>query len=511
MYKPGDIWRQFIDIPQNVNSMVVRVKNCEPMDQIQCILQALQVRPLNSIWSHKMDKSFSLRAQTETKYAFELKTSRTLEVCFGQKSLSSGDKRIQLYITFHGLQPSLNSLTMFSSEMVARIDIQCNIDVEDIRPAISVNRFVQLLMPIEHKVRPLDSRDVIPPAQQLYEIMLTYNLKMTKGQDVYICTRSFLCDLTYGPKYTSLLWLIFNTSTKQYIGAGVDWPFKAITDNSARRLYYKQPLRPDTPMPIFIRGMVSYPPDIPISNGAYFTGRMDLADDSTRRVAEYFDFTYIIDSQSKLKSECNVTKVDENESKISQENQFNTAVSDLKISWVSKLKGKASEDLFNELRETDKTNVKLLLARIQALDSDSQRSQHLSRQICLANDVLDLCQINHLITSEVILKKEESNDENKQALKESSTVLEVLVKKGIAICDLIDAQNKPPVTSGGDISLPSGNDTGAVDTTTTVEGVPQFTRSDVNDVYKDICKLVADPYDPKAFKSLEWTHAEILI
>ncbi|CAG2166110.1 unnamed protein product [Oppiella nova] len=268
-------------------------------------------------------------------------------------------------------------------------------------------------------------------------------------------------------------------------------------------------LQPNTPTPIFIRGMVSYPPDMPLnfSNGAYFTGRIQLADDITRRVdelfAEDYDFNYVVDSQPIVKSGSSVTKVDENESKISPEDQFNTAVSDLKISWVSKLKGKASEDLFNELLETDKTNVRLLLARIQALDSDSQRSQHLSRQICLANDVLDLCQINHLITSEVILKKEESNDDNKQALKDletkKSTVLEVLVKKGIAICDLIEAQTKPLVTTSGDIPVFSGDDTGAVDTNalTTVEGVPQFTLSDVNDVYKDICKLVADSYDYK--------------
>ncbi|CAG2171605.1 unnamed protein product, partial [Oppiella nova] len=423
IYKPGYFWRQFIDIPANVTQMVVRVKNCEPMDEIDCFLQALQVRPLNSLQINKMDKSFSLRAQNETTFAFHLKTSRTLEVCFGQTYEVLADNRIQLDIKFHGLQPSLDSFTMFSSEMIARIDIQSNFDVEEITPRITIRNFIQMLMPIDSKLRPLDSRDVIPPAQQLYE-----------GQDVKISSLSLLYgyDLTYGPEYISLVWMIFNSDTKQYIGTGLGLPSSirlekgdyiikvqikhtmssqwerlcqlpfhiqytvnksldlydtyrnALTD-STRRIF-RLPLRPDTPTSVFIRALVSYPPDIPITNGSYFTGRMEFADGITRFMAEDFQFKYVVDSQPIVKSASSATKVDENESKIPSEDQFSTAVSDLKISWVSKLKGKASEDLFNELRETDKTNVRLLLARIQALDSDSQRSQHLSRQICLAND-----------------------------------------------------------------------------------------------------------------------------
>ncbi|CAG2163191.1 unnamed protein product [Oppiella nova] len=214
IYKPGYIWRQFMDIPANVTQMVVRVKNCEPMDEIMCILQALQVRPLNSLRIQKMEKCFALKAQNETTFAFHLKASRALEVCFGLDFHCLADTSIQLDIKFYGLQPSLQSFTMFSSEMIARIDIQTISDFEEIKPGIGVYNFVQPLMPIENKVRPLDSRDVIPHAQQLYE---------TKGQAVRVGFTSILYDLTYGPQYISLVWMIFNSDTKQYIGAGLDW------------------------------------------------------------------------------------------------------------------------------------------------------------------------------------------------------------------------------------------------------------------------------------------------
>ncbi|CAG2183469.1 unnamed protein product, partial [Oppiella nova] len=149
--------------------------------------------------------------------------------------------------------------------------------------------------------------------------------------------------------------------------------------------------------------MRSYPlgtPNNNVSKGSYFTGCIKLADNYTRRKAEDFEFKYVIDSQPIDTSERN----DTNESKISSDDQFNSAVNDLKISWVSILKGKASEDLFNELLETNESDVnqmRLLLARMRALDSDSRRSQHLYRQICLANKVLDLCKIHDLMASHV--------------------------------------------------------------------------------------------------------------
>ncbi|CAG2171717.1 unnamed protein product, partial [Oppiella nova] len=189
--------------------------------------------------------------------------------------------------------------------------------------------------------------------------------------------------------------------------------------------------------------MRSYPLGTPnnVSKGSYFTGCIKLADNYTRRKAEDFEFKYVIDSQPIETSKRN----DTNESKISPEDQFNSAVNDLKISWVSILKGKASEDLFNELLESNESDVnqmRLLLARMRALDSDSRRSQHLYRQICLANKV------------------EEKSDDIRQALKDlqtkTSTVLEVLVLKGVAICDLIDEhKNNTPVTSDKDIPVPN--------------------------------------------------------
>lgn len=70
--------------------------------------------------------------------------------------------------------------------------------------------------------------------------------------------------------------------------------------------------------------------------------------------------------------------------------------------------------MFNELQSKDKSNLQLLLSRIQSLDAEEDKTKHLKTQINLANDVLDSIKINELIASLTIQKQEkkENNGSN---------------------------------------------------------------------------------------------------
>ncbi|CAG2179151.1 unnamed protein product [Oppiella nova] len=84
--------------------------------------------------------------------------------------------------------------------------------------------------------------------------------------------------------------------------------------------------------------------------------------------------------------------------------------------------------------------------------------------------------------------------------KQKTTVLEALVKKGLAICDLIDAQNTVSTNGSKEPNATAVADSTASDAKLSPT-VDQFI-SDANEVYAEICKLI-DPYDQKVAKFTE--------
>ncbi len=92
--------------------------------------------------------------------------------------------------------------------------------------------------------------------------------------------------------------------------------------------------------------------------------------------------------------------------------------------------------------------------------------------------------------------------------KQKANVLEALVKKGIAICDLIESQTPKQVndfatveTTNNDVSIVDENDEQKLSPTA------QLSLSDVDQVLTEITKLI-DPYDSKVAKFTE-KHASI--
>ncbi|CAG2111388.1 unnamed protein product, partial [Medioppia subpectinata] len=555
-YKPGYFMRQFVDIPSTVNSVVIRAKNLDPQESGLFVIHCQQLSPLLSNQTHFAKKFFSLEPLAENTYAIPLKSGRTLEICFGKWWSSIGESSVQLSVEFYGLQPSLDSYTMLSSEGILRLDIQSNFGYEVISPNILLETYVQPLRPVESKVRPLTARDVIPIGRQIYENVLNYNFQLSKATVVYISC-PLLSDVLFESEYDSQIWMIFDANTKQLLATGDAYPIiwnywvnlekgeytvrmqirhelvaqldklsdlsinvhQKLTPGASLSLYetYKNAitdgkkfnthvLRPNCQKPVFVAAMTEPPKGLTVAAGGYFSGHITFTESEVRKKAEQFAFKYVVDSEPQKKTKDNDSNSAEDSAdkkttadglpEKSLEEQFSEALSDLKISWISKLKGKSSEDVFNELKATNKANTQLLLARMQALDADPQRGQHLTTQINLANDVLDLIKVNDLISWLAVVRSEKkdtnnsTNNTNDTALKnlekQKTTVLEALAKKGIAICDLIDAQTAGS-TTGSDAKLsPTGD---------------QFV-SDVNQVYAEICKLT-DPYDQKVAKFTE--------
>lgn len=107
--------------------------------------------------------------------------------------------------------------TMHSANGIYRIDLT-TLTTEEISPGIQLKSSVMVLKPSETKLLPLSSRDVIPPGRQIYENVFTYNLHLSKPQELALHAPLF-SDILYESEFESQLWLLFDTN-KMLINVG---------------------------------------------------------------------------------------------------------------------------------------------------------------------------------------------------------------------------------------------------------------------------------------------------
>lgn len=111
----------------------------------------------------------------------------------------------------------LLSDVMHSASGVHRINLT-SLLTEEILPAITLKTAVMVLKPTEAKITSLTSRDIIPPARQICQNVLSYSLHLVKAQEVALYC-PLLASVLYESELESQLWMIFDTN-KQLIASG---------------------------------------------------------------------------------------------------------------------------------------------------------------------------------------------------------------------------------------------------------------------------------------------------
>lgn len=106
---------------------------------------------------------------------------------------------------------------MHAANGIHRIDLR-TLRSEEVTPAIALKNAIQVLRPTETKISPLCERDIIPKSRQVYQNVLTYNLHLTKQQELSIhCP--FLSSVLYESKFDSQMWMVFDAN-KQMAASG---------------------------------------------------------------------------------------------------------------------------------------------------------------------------------------------------------------------------------------------------------------------------------------------------
>ncbi|GFY42745.1 tripeptidyl-peptidase 2 [Trichonephila inaurata madagascariensis] len=547
---PGKAVREFLEVPAGATVACLRLGSCDTKNSCSIVVHALQLRPQLSCKDHEYYKIFRLGPKEESFCVFSVKEKLVLEVVISQWWTSLESVTVNYTISFRGLRPDTPGISMHGADGICRVDVHSSVAYEDMLPSAILKTLILVLRPTEHKVKPLKSRDIIPDGRQIYEIQLTYVFSIVSNisrPNEITPIFSLLSELLYESEYESQIWMLFDYN-KQLIGVGDAYPSKyavkvdkgeftlklqvrhedsaqleklsdvpilislKLQSNVTVDIYDKhsnalingkkissQVVSPGATVPIFFAPILNEKLPKSAFAGNYLSGNVTFFKDDAFKKADVYPIKYIIPEFPK---KGNSKSAAEKEKTLEEE--FCEEVRQMRVTWVAKLIGKASKELFEEILAKETENLcPILIARLQSLDKEYEKiSQNedkkpfLLEMIKLADQVLATSNPNEILAALGCKtdKKEQSN--HKKLEQQKGWVIEALVKKGRAMCDLLslDATDDD---SESFKSLESGDATSQV----TSEGKSEetdacITLDKINEIYCELLKW-ADQVDIK--------------
>lgn len=272
---------------------------------------------------------------------------------------------------------------MKASDFLYRLDLISSIKYEEILPSVSLKHISYPIRPTESSsITPLDKRDEIPEGIRIYQIILTYNISLSKLTEFFIQTP--FSNFLYEAEYDSQLWMLFDCN-KQYLTSG-DYDFKRYPVKlekgeytlklqvrhekksmlevlSDTVIHLKQKLstpitiecyssvkeafndgkkfqscilQPGAQCPIFFTTPSSEKLNsktVTLRDGASLSGSITFAKNEQQKQNENYEFTYIIDNNKKNKE--NGNNKDKEATKLVEE-QYGEAIREQKITFLAK-------------------------------------------------------------------------------------------------------------------------------------------------------------------------------
>ncbi|XP_055608253.1 tripeptidyl-peptidase 2 isoform X1 [Uranotaenia lowii] len=216
--KPNTILRNFFLVPKHATWAVLEMISTDANDTVggKFLIHTMQIMPMKNCKAQEKQKILPVNSVTTTVHPFQCVGDNILEVCIAKYWSNFGTVPLKYSIKFHGISP-LNGSIMHSASGIHRIDLT-TLTTEEVLPTVSLKTAVMVLKPVETKISPLTTRDVIHPCRQIYQNLLTYNLHLNKAQEIAFYAPLFSTVL-YESEFESQFWMVFD-SNKMMVGCG---------------------------------------------------------------------------------------------------------------------------------------------------------------------------------------------------------------------------------------------------------------------------------------------------
>lgn len=484
-FKPGQIRRDFFNVPEGATRAVLNLYSNEAVRNGQFAVHVLQLLPQSSHKTSEMFKIFNVVDQGAAAYSLSVKGGAVLELAIAKWWSNGGEAKLNYDVAFHGLKPNSQQLVMHAADGIYRVDVGNDLNPEIMLPVVTLKNNVQILRPVESKILALGKRDVWPEGRQIYEIQLIYNFHLNKATEI-TPKCPYLCELLYESEYEAQLWMIFD-SNKRHLVSGDAYPSMYTTKlekgdytirmhvrhekrelleklseltfhveqklanaltldvypshsaamNGGKKLestwvYFKRSF------PLYIAPLPS--DKLPKNCSHYFTGTATFTKDEFGKKANSFPIRYILTESSKKSSNKSDNK--EKEKEKNKDEEFCEALRDMKVSWISKFGSEEyGKKLFEELKSEHEKHVPVYLARLHALENNTAETSNLQEMLNIADSAI------RVVDQDALLiyygqKNDSSPDSPKiksKMDKQKNCFIEVLTRKGSTLCKLLES------------------------------------------------------------------------
>lgn len=209
--KPNTIIREFILVPPNASYGVLEMISSDLKDKVggKFLVHTMQIIDQRYCKFMESAKILPVNCENSTLHPFKCVGGNVVEICIAKYWSNFGEVPLNYKVKFHGFK-SNNAHTMHSANGVHRIDVTSLLN-EECQPSISLKYSVMILKPSDNKISALTKRDVIPNQRQIFQNVLTYNLHLTKSQELSLHAPLF-SSILYESEFESQFWMIFDTN-----------------------------------------------------------------------------------------------------------------------------------------------------------------------------------------------------------------------------------------------------------------------------------------------------------
>ncbi|CAL4069880.1 unnamed protein product [Meganyctiphanes norvegica] len=495
LFRAGQGRRLFIQVPQQATWASVTLKASHADKCQRFTFHAVQLKPNCSVKTLEFYKTVNLSANESTTLVFAVRGCLTIELCLARWWCSLVDGQVQLTCDFHSLCPSQEEMTLLCSEGMQRVDVRSGLRQEELNPQAVLKHHAQVVMPADSKVEVLGGeRDTVPNNRPVYQLILTYNLSISKSAEI-TPKSGLLSDVLYEAAYESQLWMVFD-SNKHLLGAGDaysnKYSLKLEKGDYVVRLHVRHErsdlLEKLTDLPLTVMTRLSQEVKLDIyssfnalvtggkktssvtlsqsaihplylaapsltdknlkslglSAGQALIGTMSFAkDEQVRKAVSSHKFGLIrtmpdcyplrvVITELPCKKRTTNSNVDEKKESKSY-NDYTEAVRDLQTAWIPKLDSESSEKVYQEVLGSHPDHLAAQLSRLQALDAGGAANRQ--AVITLAKSIIAAVD-TPLLLAFYGTKTDTRTDANKiktQMDKQRNILLEALSRQGTAL------------------------------------------------------------------------------